>query len=170
VDCDHRRVGLSTMFSSSRRVLRAAPKGDAMGCIVSLNIRSGGGTRAARLSRYLDQLDPDTILLTEWRDNTSGRGTPRKAIAFGSTTLLAMAHSSQRPPQSALTIIAAVKPDWRITARLWFGLATLPGKTACGRGKIPVATLPDPTSGQPLVGSSFADYSAASFSFTGVSS
>ena len=228
-----------------------APKGDAVRCIVSLNIRSGGGTRAARLCRYLDQLDPDTLLLTEWRDNVSGRsfanwaedrgmshagltdgctangvflasldpfaiesatpsaqgpgclmlarfrhgrswpvishsstlrlrfsadawswpggievphssspaistsatsfrtaakeqenitapiistgshrrvsyqisggslmgraasgpGTPPKAMAFGSTTLLAMAHSLQRPPQSALTIIAPVKPD-----------------------------------------------------------
>jgi exodeoxyribonuclease III len=44
-----------------------------MRCIVSLNIRSGGGTRAARLCRYLDQLDPDTVLLAEWRDNVSGR-------------------------------------------------------------------------------------------------
>jgi exodeoxyribonuclease III len=44
-----------------------------MRCIVSLNIRSGGGTRAARLCQYLDQLDPDTVLLAEWRDNVSGR-------------------------------------------------------------------------------------------------
>ena len=41
--------------------------------IVSLNIRSGGGTRAAHLCEYLDQLDPDTVLLAEWRDNVSGR-------------------------------------------------------------------------------------------------
>jgi exodeoxyribonuclease III len=43
-----------------------------MRCIVSLNVRSGGGTRTARLCRYLDQLDPDTVLLAEWRDNASG--------------------------------------------------------------------------------------------------
>ena len=47
--------------------------GAAMRCIVALNIRSGAGTRAARLCRYLDSLDPDTVLLTEWRDNASGR-------------------------------------------------------------------------------------------------
>jgi exonuclease III len=44
-----------------------------MRCIVALNIRSGGGTRAARLCSYLDNLDPDTVLLAEWRDNISGR-------------------------------------------------------------------------------------------------
>jgi exodeoxyribonuclease III len=42
-------------------------------CIVALNVRSGGGTRAARLCSYLDDLDPDTVLLTEWRNNASGR-------------------------------------------------------------------------------------------------
>jgi hypothetical protein len=87
VDCDHRRPGLSTVLSSAApcpTVLTArdclaptpslrAPKGDAMRCIVSLNIRSGGGTRAARLCRHLDQLDPDTVMLTEWCDNVSGR-------------------------------------------------------------------------------------------------
>jgi exodeoxyribonuclease III len=41
--------------------------------IVALNIRSGGGTRAVRLCRYLNTLDPDTVLLTEWRDNASAR-------------------------------------------------------------------------------------------------
>jgi len=41
--------------------------------IVALNIRSGGGTRAARLCSYLDSLNPDTVLLAEWRDNVSGR-------------------------------------------------------------------------------------------------
>jgi exodeoxyribonuclease III len=44
-----------------------------MKCIVALNIRSGGGTRAARLCSYLDSLDPDTVLMTEWRANESGR-------------------------------------------------------------------------------------------------
>src|SRR5215472_936613 len=52
--------------------MRAA-QGDTMRCIVALNIRSGGGTRAARLCSYLDNLDPDTVLLAEWRDNMSGR-------------------------------------------------------------------------------------------------
>lgn len=41
--------------------------------MVALNIRSGGGTRAGRLCGYLDSLDPDTVLLTEWRDNSTGR-------------------------------------------------------------------------------------------------
>jgi exodeoxyribonuclease-3 len=44
-----------------------------MRCIVILNIRSGGGTRTARLCSYLDSLDTDTVLLVEWRDNASGR-------------------------------------------------------------------------------------------------
>jgi exodeoxyribonuclease III len=44
-----------------------------MRCIVALNIRAGAGTHAARLCSYLDSLDPDTVLLTEWRDNASGR-------------------------------------------------------------------------------------------------
>ena len=34
-----------------------------MRSFVSLNIRSGGGTRAARLCSYLDSLHPDTVLL-----------------------------------------------------------------------------------------------------------
>jgi exonuclease III len=45
-----------------------------MRCIVALNIRSGGGSRATRLCSYLDSLDSDTVLLTEWRANESGRG------------------------------------------------------------------------------------------------
>jgi len=44
-----------------------------MRCIVALNIRSGGGTRAGRLCSYLDSLGPDTVLLSEWRNNASGR-------------------------------------------------------------------------------------------------
>jgi hypothetical protein len=44
-----------------------------MRCIVALNIRSGGGARVARLCSYLDSLNPDTVLLAEWRDNVSGR-------------------------------------------------------------------------------------------------
>jgi hypothetical protein len=44
-----------------------------MRCIISLNIRAGGGARTARLCSYLDSLDPDTVLLSEWRDNEGGR-------------------------------------------------------------------------------------------------
>ena len=43
-----------------------------MKCVVSLNIRSGARNRAARLCAYLDSLNPDTVLLSEWRDNASG--------------------------------------------------------------------------------------------------
>jgi exonuclease III len=43
-----------------------------MRCIVALNTRAGGGARTARLCSYLDTLDPDAVLLTEWRDNASG--------------------------------------------------------------------------------------------------
>ena len=44
-----------------------------MRCIVALNIRSGGGTRARRLRAYLDSVRPDTVLLSQWRNNASGR-------------------------------------------------------------------------------------------------
>ena len=40
--------------------------------IVVLNIRGGGGSRAERLCAYLDAHDPDTVVLTEWRNGTSG--------------------------------------------------------------------------------------------------
>ena len=43
-----------------------------MKCIVALNIWSGGGTRVGRLCGYLDSLDSDTVLLSEWRNNVSG--------------------------------------------------------------------------------------------------
>jgi len=68
--------------------------GAAMRCIVALNIRSGGGARTARLCNYLDSLHPDTVLLTEWRDNASGRafagwaegrGMSHAALTDGST-------------------------------------------------------------------------------------
>jgi len=44
-----------------------------MRSIVALNIRAGARTHAADLCRYLDSLHPDTVLLTEWRDNAGGR-------------------------------------------------------------------------------------------------
>jgi len=97
------------MLSSARRVLLPAPKADLWDhCLPEHQKR--GGTRAAHLCSYLDQLDPHTVLLTEWRDNVSGACTPPKEMAFGSTTLSAMAHSSQRVPQSALAITARVQP------------------------------------------------------------
>jgi len=41
--------------------------------IVALNVRGGGGTRVDRLCRYLDTHDPHTVVITEWRDNATGR-------------------------------------------------------------------------------------------------
>ena len=41
--------------------------------IVALNVRSGGGTRVERLCQYLGAQNPHTVVLTEWRCNTSGR-------------------------------------------------------------------------------------------------
>ena len=38
-----------------------------MRCIVSLNIRSGVEPALPAYAGYLDQLDPDTVLLAEWR-------------------------------------------------------------------------------------------------------
>ncbi len=62
--------------------------------IVSLNIRSGGGTRAARLCEFLDGHEPDVVVLSEWRERNSGpfvEWAQRKkmscfGIAGGSTT------------------------------------------------------------------------------------
>jgi hypothetical protein len=65
-----------------------------MRCLVVLNIRSGAGPRASRLSSYLDSLDPDTVLLREWRDNArarvfaswaEGRGMGHSALTDGNT-------------------------------------------------------------------------------------
>jgi exonuclease III len=45
-----------------------------MRCVVALNIQSGARSpRAERLCCYLDSLDPDTVILTEWRANASGQ-------------------------------------------------------------------------------------------------
>jgi len=44
----------------------------AMRCVVALNVRSGAGTCAIRLRNYLDNLNPDTVVLTERRDNAAG--------------------------------------------------------------------------------------------------
>ena len=43
-------------------------------CILSLNIRSGGGARVSNLLSYVDQRRPPVIVLTEWRANPVGRG------------------------------------------------------------------------------------------------
>lgn len=65
-----------------------------MRCIVALNIRAGARTHAAGLCGYLDSLDPDTVLLTEWRDNAGGgifvswaegRGMSHAALTDGCT-------------------------------------------------------------------------------------
>jgi len=65
-----------------------------MRCVVALNVRSGAGTRAIRLLSYLDTLNPDTVLLTEWRDNAAaptfanwaaGRGMVHATLTDGHT-------------------------------------------------------------------------------------
>ncbi len=40
--------------------------------IVVLNIRAGGGQRIDNLLGYLDEQDPHTVLLTEWRQGPAG--------------------------------------------------------------------------------------------------
>jgi len=61
-----------------------------MRCIVALNIRAGARTHAADLCRYLDSLHPDTVLLTEWRDNAGGRTfvswAERRGMSYASLT------------------------------------------------------------------------------------
>ncbi len=41
--------------------------------IVALNVRNGGGTRAAAICQYLETHDPDVVVLTEWRKGAAGR-------------------------------------------------------------------------------------------------
>lgn len=62
--------------------------------IVVLNIRGGGGSRAERLCGFLDAHDPDTVVLTEWRNGISGavfadwatgRGMRHAGLADGGT-------------------------------------------------------------------------------------
>lgn len=62
--------------------------------LVVLNIRGGGGSRTTRLCAYLDVHDPDTVVLTEWRNGVSGevfatwatsRGMRHAGLADGGT-------------------------------------------------------------------------------------
>jgi hypothetical protein len=41
--------------------------------VVSLNIRSGGGPRVAAIRDFIEDHDPDVVVLTEWRDTAGGR-------------------------------------------------------------------------------------------------
>jgi exodeoxyribonuclease III len=41
--------------------------------LISLNVRNGGGTRVAAICQFLGRHKPDVIVLTEWRESTSGR-------------------------------------------------------------------------------------------------
>jgi len=41
--------------------------------LLSLNVRNGGGTRVAAICQFLGSHKPDVIVLTEWREGTSGR-------------------------------------------------------------------------------------------------
>ena len=41
--------------------------------LLCLNIRAGGGRRAAALCDYLDGIAPDLVVLTEWRDGPVGQ-------------------------------------------------------------------------------------------------
>ncbi len=77
-----------------------------MRCIVALNVRSGGGTRAARLRSYLGDLDPDTVLLTEWRNNASGRLFAAWAESRG------MRHDGLTDGQTANQIFLASSDDF----------------------------------------------------------
>jgi exodeoxyribonuclease III len=41
--------------------------------IVCLNIRSGGGTRASSICKFLESLNPEIVVLTEWRQSNGGQ-------------------------------------------------------------------------------------------------
>ena len=51
--------------------------------IISLNIRSGGGSRADEICRFLSQSKADIVVLTEWRANASGEVFVQWAKASG---------------------------------------------------------------------------------------
>lgn len=41
--------------------------------ILALNVQAGGGPRVPALTKFLDDHDPQIVVLSEWRDNPSGR-------------------------------------------------------------------------------------------------
>ena len=72
-------------------------------CIVALNIRSGGGQRTNALLQYLDAQRPETVVLTEWRNNASGR------LISAWATQRGLHHSSLADAGSANGIFVASK-------------------------------------------------------------
>ena len=51
--------------------------------LLSLNIRAGGGRRAAAIREYLDRIAPDLVVLTEWRTGIAGMAFQDWAAAHG---------------------------------------------------------------------------------------
>ena len=60
--------------------------------LLALNVCRGGGSRVKALCQFLDQHNPDVIVLTEWRQGAAGQGlshgwkpegftTPRETMA-----------------------------------------------------------------------------------------
>jgi exodeoxyribonuclease-3 len=95
--------------------------------IVVLNIRAGGGKRVGELLRYLDQYDPDTVVLTEWRRSFPGtrieawaqeRGMRYAALNDGGTAngaFIASKNSftvtSETPPGKSAGVLLLVEFD-----------------------------------------------------------
>ncbi len=59
------------------------PVTDGMGRALVLNIKAGGGRRLPALIAFLDTHQPETLVLTEWRDNPAGQEIAAWARARG---------------------------------------------------------------------------------------
>jgi hypothetical protein len=93
--------------------------------ILTLNIQAGGGQRVGRLLPYLDQQDPHTVVLTEWRANLVGvqittwaqtRGMQYASLTDGGTangvfvaSKTPFVSSSRRPEESGVGVLMLAK-------------------------------------------------------------
>jgi exonuclease III len=85
---------------------------------VVLNISGGGETRAERLCAYLDAHDPDTVVLTEWRNGVSG------AVFANWATGRGMCHAGLAHGGTANGVFAASKHSFRTASATPAGQGT----------------------------------------------
>ncbi len=93
--------------SSLRECVPASDTSAAPRRILVLNIRGGGGSRAERLCAYLDAHDPETVVLTEWRNGAGGAGFANWAIGRG------MRHAGLTDGGTANGVFVASKHGFR---------------------------------------------------------
>lgn len=100
--------------------------------LIALNVRNGGGSRVAAICQFLEGHQPDVIVLTEWRDNPSGRefiawmeskGLHHAALNDGSTpngvcvaARFTFKSISMTPSNSAGVLMLVRFQDWTLLA------------------------------------------------------